>query len=211
MTTPSADFSGLDFDLAIGEVYGLRVWRMDDYGRLRPLHIDVAGPWRPGVNTATCHAASYRLVPGGMLTFAQAMLRGGGVITFPGAAAEPEPEEPEPHDAPHEQCKCGFYGFTHPTPETYMGGNGNVLGLLRGTGRTLIGAKGFRCEKAEIVALLDPTGALDPSAWAVWQRDRLRVVYPEVPLLPSRADLLAFAPIEETAPAVTTDEFWSLP
>ena len=47
MTT--GEFSGQAFDLALGEVYGLRTWRTDDYGRLRAVHLDMAGPWRPSI------------------------------------------------------------------------------------------------------------------------------------------------------------------
>jgi hypothetical protein len=208
-------YSGLDFDLAIGEVYGLRTWLMDDYGRLQAMHIRMAQPWRPGVNEAVCHASEYGVVTLGT-TLAQ--IAAGGLVG-PGGCRCPScapraAAEPEAHPTPAEQCKCGFYAYTSPaTRETYTGQDGYILGVVRGTGRTLIGTKGFRCEKAEIVALLDPRGDHPAGSGFAWQADRLRAVYPDVPLLPSRDQLIAFAPIESAAavPSPTTDEFWSLP
>jgi len=87
-----------------------------------------------------------------------------------------------------------------------------VLGIIKGTGKTLIGTKGFRCEKAEIVAFVDPTrGGSETEPWRVRQQRNLRSVYPDVPLLDSRAALLEFAPLTDTLPDRSSDEFWSLP
>src|SRR5437868_8576472 len=52
------DYSGVDFDFAIGEVYGLRMWRMDAFGRLRARNMDTARPWKPGINEAACHSTA---------------------------------------------------------------------------------------------------------------------------------------------------------
>jgi hypothetical protein len=87
-----------------------------------------------------------------------------------------------------------------------------VLGVIKGTGRTLIGTKGFRCEKAEIVALRDPMrGGKKQAEWREEQSEKLRRVYPDIPLLGSRAELLEFAPVQAALPEPGTDEFWALP
>ncbi len=46
-------FSGLETQLAVGEIRALRTFRLADDGRLYPLYS--ATPWRAGANTATCH------------------------------------------------------------------------------------------------------------------------------------------------------------
>lgn len=201
--TPKApkEFAGLPFDFAVGEVYGLRMWRMDHLGRLRARNWHNAEPWRPGVNVAKCVS---KPDDGG---WAFHMLMGG-----PPPKEQPKP----PHETPSESCNCGFYAYTdscHAETVSYrQNGDHVILGIVKGTGRTLIGTQGFRCEKAEIVALRDPTrGGTKTEPWRQEQLAKLKRVYPDVPLLPSRAALLEFAPLTNTLPDPSTDEFWNLP
>lgn len=194
--TGSTDFTGPAFDFAVGEVYGMRIWNMDDYGRLRARHMQGAAPWRPGVNTAVCVARDGSPIRG--------LLYGTGSVTVDPAAQA----ETDVHAAPDERCTCGFYAYTHDPAATYE--STSVTGVIRGTGRTLIGTKGFRTEKAEIVALLDPTSLREAYSWQEWVRDRLQALYPQVPLL-GRGELRQFAPIVSDLPAPTSAEFWALP
>lgn len=197
------EFAGLPFDFAVGEVYGLRMWRMDQYGRLRARNWDTAEPWRPGVNVAKCVK---REEPDYLRAYSRLM-------------GQPTPSEPAPkppHDTPSESCACGFYAYTdsrHADTVAYKRDGFNViLGIVKGTGRTLLGTQGFRCEKAEIIALRDPTrGGTKTDPWRLQQLANLKRVYPDVPLLESREALLEFAPLTETLPDPSTDEFWSLP
>lgn len=62
-------------------------------------------------------------------------------------------------------CQCGFYAYTdinsiiensHPQPYS-------VFGLIKGHGKVTIGTKGFRAEKADIVALAAPVNYQYPS------------------------------------------------
>lgn len=197
------EFAGLPFDFAVGEVYGLRMWRMDHLGRLRARNWHNAEPWRPGVNVAKC-------VPKQDEDYLSSFMRAAGM-------ASPPKEKPKPtHDVPSENCTCGFYAYTDDrhaeTVSYHRNGDPVILGIVKGSGRTLIGTQGFRCEKAEIVALRDPTrGGTKTDPWRLRQLDNLKRVYPDVPLLPSRAALLEFAPLTNTLPDPTTDEFWSLP
>lgn len=206
MTAPT-DFAGSTFDFAVGEVFGLRVWRMDELGRLRARHIDGAPAWTPGVNHARCFS------PGG----ASAVL--GFMRQVYGSSVVPPSAHDVPEDAsgtaavevPNEKCKCGFYAYTRETAESFEAGG--VIGVIRRAGRTLIGAKGFRCQKAEIVAALDPSrdGRDGFADYASWQRAKLRQLYPDVPLLDSRQALLDFAPIDWSEPDPSDPDFWTAP
>lgn len=206
------EFAGTTaFDLAIGEVFGIRAWKIDKHGRLRALHVNGANAWRPGVNVAECRRSDD---PFGAI-YASIQYHSISLTTGSVKPEKPkEPEKPQPHDIPVEGCRCGFYAYTDVKHEENKADAENryILGVIKGTGRTLIGSRGFRCEKAEIVALLDPTrGGWLLHDWRRKQRNALRRVYPDVPLMASRRALLAVAPVESTIPDPTMDEFWSMP
>lgn len=56
------------------------------------------------------------------------------------------------HDAPDDGCTCGIYAHYLPL-ESYARGFSNVFGVVRASGKILMGTKGFRAEKVEIAAL----------------------------------------------------------
>lgn len=56
------------------------------------------------------------------------------------------------HDSPQSDCTCGFYAHYLPL-ESYAYYNNRVYGVIEASGRILMGTKGFRAEKARIVAL----------------------------------------------------------
>ena len=63
------------------------------------------------------------------------------------------------HNIGHPACTCGFYAYTdwgslHQNSLTSF--EDYVFGLVRGYGHVTVGTKGFRAEKAEIVALTHP-------------------------------------------------------
>jgi hypothetical protein len=49
-------------------------------------------------------------------------------------------------------CECGFYAYFSGQDNKHMQGN-PVGAIIEGTGKTVIGTKGFRTEKAELLAL----------------------------------------------------------
>jgi hypothetical protein len=231
----NTEYAGLPFDLAIGEVYGLRLWKTDQYGRLRARNWSRAEPWRPGVNSAKCLADavsnagiqdildptgagrravdvmaeqdSYRSIVGPVGPPPQQYYRVRWDDGSTGVYADLKFKTSEPHEAPSENCSCGFYAYTDPKSheiDGYYPASPYVLGVIKGTGRTLVGTRGFRCEKAEIIALLDPPD--DPR-----RKQLLENVYRDVPLLPTEEALFNFAPIEKFLPDPTSEEFWSLP
>lgn len=64
------------------------------------------------------------------------------------------------HQVPDDDCGCGLWAYWQVPDALNPHGFGRpVLGVIEGYGRTLIGAKGFRCEKARIAALHFPDGA----------------------------------------------------
>lgn len=46
-------------------------------------------------------------------------------------------------------CTCGFYAYWRPPRPR----RGSMIGVVEGWGKVVVGPKGFRCEKARIVAL----------------------------------------------------------
>lgn len=57
-----------------------------------------------------------------------------------------------PESVPRRPCGCGFWAYWQPEAVDRSG----VSGVVEGFGRTLIGTRGFRAEKARIVALTKP-------------------------------------------------------
>lgn len=129
---------------------------------------------------------------------------------------EPEPEpEPTP-EPPHNMgdCGCGFYGYYDGSNDYKSGAR--VSAVIEGYGETVIGTRGFRAQKARILALCirepkpgKPYKAgkhLTPAA-----ASRVRRNYPDVPSYTSFADMVADFPIDRSwEPSPATDpDFWT--
>ncbi len=56
------------------------------------------------------------------------------------------------HASPDENCTCGIYAHYLPL-ESYQHYDNHVFGVVEGSGKLLMGTRGFRAEKAKIVAL----------------------------------------------------------
>lgn len=109
---------------------------------------------------------------------------------------------------PNKGCVCGFYayynldawGVTADHKVTYP----KVHGVIEGYGRCVVGAKGFRAEKALIVGLLIPAssnisrswlGDRDPDEGRAIITDILRAKFPLVPLYDRSTDLFRNSPL----------------
>lgn len=173
VTTNKPQFSGLKTEMAMGEIYGLRMFGWDEYGRLRARNIDSAPPWRPGVNIAQCI--------GGLRQFSR-----------------------DKHDVPNDQCTCGFYAYTDPAVVRFdrITYPDHIIGAVKCYGRVLIGTKGFRAEKAEIVMLRTPRNKSIA--------DKITRAYPQIPQVRKVGQILAEVPIESTLPDPATEEFWTM-
>jgi hypothetical protein len=129
-----------DFEPAAGVVTGVRWWGLPAPDLTRdPLAADAHWPRR------WLHGARAGWQPG--LNEA-ACLQGCG------------------HPVPEESCGDGHWAFWKVTPYP-LGYDLPVLGVIEGSGRVLSGEKGFRCQRARIVALhldsLAPAGP--PASW----------------------------------------------
>jgi hypothetical protein len=97
--------------------------------------------------------------------------------------------------SPDERCSCGFYAFTDYRSEELENNYAFsqldiVTGAIRGFGRTLLGERGFRCEKAEMIAFIKPAGPRQ-------RLETLKRLYPDVPIVPDRDALKAFVSLSK--------------
>jgi hypothetical protein len=148
-------FAGADFGLALGHVDGYRWWKLAAPDLLgSPAHADrdwAAAPligangflWQSGVNEAVCSTDPSHEPP---------------VETY--RRRSPSHPWPVPRwtaGASEESvCGCGFWAYWEPQEHAITGNAAAflpVLGVVRGTGRTLIGPRGFRSQQARVIAL----------------------------------------------------------
>lgn len=120
----------------IQAVLGYRTWAIDADGWLLPFSLAaVAGPWRPGINHATCHYAKWR-----------------GTVDGP----EPAP----PHPAPDPRCMCGLYALLDPRDRRLPRDDATLaLGAVGAWGEIDVHRSGFRAEYATVLALAVPRHA----------------------------------------------------
>lgn len=161
-------FAGADFGLALGHADGYRWWKLAApqltgsparAGRDWPTAPLIGANdfmWQPGVNEAVCSTDPFHEPPVEYAGSKDVCLDG---VTWQKAASE---------------CGCGFWAYWKPQEHPITGSSGTflpVLGVVRGTGRTLIGPLGFRSQQARIIALhlpfqivrTDPGGS--PGGW----------------------------------------------
>lgn len=163
MAEPHWFSGGNKFPFAVGEVVGYRAWRPSVTG-LRSLH--VPAEWKlKGENVAVCLNSPLM-----------------GKCSCDSCRDNP----PEPtHPAPDVDCTCGFYAYnTDEDLRVHIKNERNymttplIAGTVKCYGRTMIGTKGLRCEKAEVTglyqtpslmwvprALIKGVPRLDPPDW----------------------------------------------
>lgn len=134
-----SDFSGPGAEFAVGEMYGVRSW-IPERGRLTAYTNDYV--YSNGVNIAEC-SKDHSL---NISTTVQAYKL--GVISSFEYGRRMAELSMHRHDL--YRCTCGFYAYydesQHAAPRT-------IEGIIKAYGKVCIGPKGFRAEKAEIVAL----------------------------------------------------------
>lgn len=139
------EFRGADF--ALGSIMGVRTFGVHKEGLLQGLVFKQI--WRPGENRAVCMKKGVIPVGDGPTT-AEAMARLKKLIGSSG-----------PHVGGHMMnCDCGYYAFYSDVEnyyyETIKDRSDRFCGIIEGYGLTVQGPKGFKAEKARIVALLVP-------------------------------------------------------
>ena len=125
------EFTG-DVNLGVGELYGIRKWKLTEDGILRSYSYDFQ--WNGTTNTAEC------------LKFHKALQE---VPTMKGME----------HPVPMKECSCGFWAYYDPNGQymSTVGTDTNALfafeGIVKSWGKVIAGPRGFRAQYAKIVAI----------------------------------------------------------
>lgn len=178
MTGSPRPFSGLGF--ALGSVRGVRTFRylnrIEDWselgtpGQLMGLYYPQA--WVDGVNIAQCRKKDTEFNYFAKRAYEDYEL--GRVDREP---IPPHTFDPVPQDGEHlPACNCGFYAYYDGSNDYYdpeKHGPDLITGVMEGWGEVLIGARGFRCTRARIVALCIPEKHAS--------REMILAHYPSVP------------------------------
>lgn len=126
-----------DRPLIAGSLTGIRAFSVDRLGRL--IGPQFGTVFRPGENLAQCVSQSQ----------AVSFTTGHGMIFVSDA-----PHNEVPHQIGSVGCTCGYYAYFDRKANRYQM-PGNVLGLIQGYGTATTGSRGFRAEKAKLLALID--------------------------------------------------------
>lgn len=235
------EFDGWGY--AFGHVTGARSFLVREDGVLTGRVYRRA--WAQGVNEADCRKAIGYHIPGvGVSPSISAkfsptwldhsepgdpMIRGGEIVGYEweidgviGVVSEkPVPVHKGFNDPDHDfvQCKCGFYGYY--TGSLDWASNKTVSGIVEAFGKVELGPRGFRAEKAKILAIYIPPEAphegyiprkfheaglsmheafadLRPHTRAINQAlTRIRDNYPAVPIYYDFELMLADFPVDE--------------
>lgn len=174
-----------DGKLRIGEVYGLRAFRVTPDGWLTG--ITYPAPWSPDVTTAECWYVtgwkSGNVVGDPWIRpykvnlskdpldpeYVWRMANADGSLTE--VTEQPVPvyggrDEPDHNLA---ACKCGLHGFLEGSLDYSRGGD-RVSGVVRAWGKVALGPRGFRAQYARIVGLYMPDEEGDVDAGGRFRR-----------------------------------------
>lgn len=220
----SSEFSDRRF--VAGTIVGLRSFSTDTLGRLTG--IVVPQVWTPGENVAECR---YEMVHGPLHPFTSLLSRYMGGAASPlctcrmcqagfGALHGAPPASPlsadpvdlttaekAPHDVGSLTCECGFYAYFDGGDDYHSKASMAVTGIVEGYGHVVAGVRGFRAEKARVLALIKPKRDV-----LVGQRlwEQVAHNYVDVPTFKTVNQALAEHPLSD--PIVTpesTDDFWT--
>lgn len=160
-----SDFS--DRPLVAGSLTGVRAFSVDRLGRLSgPSHGGIFGP---SENVATCSspARAWFKAARRLSALSQWSITYNtpypSSLSFDPPAAEVQteaegaaPTEGERHQIAGMACACGYYAYFDKGNNPHAGKT-TVHALIEGYGVCTVGERGFRAEKAKLVALVDPT------------------------------------------------------
>lgn len=180
---PAGEFDGRTRDFAAGVVTGTRSFDVDKLGRR--VGVAFATVWRPGENVARCMQRPDPL----------AFLSG----REPGRLRE---SSRPPHSLA--ECPHGFYGYYEGSNDYYE--PGRVMAVVEAYGETVIGTRGFRAEKARIVALHVPSDI------GLGVRRVVARNYPDVPQFDSFDAMVAEFPPDDAGHGLGPDsdpDFWT--
>jgi len=200
-----SEFSDVEF--GAGSLFGLRAFAVDPAGRLfGPSSARI--PFAPGENVAACYANRPLTVgdPAASNTFIGGTVHMStrGIVWVPGPAESQFTARA--HPAGVKDCVCGFYAYFDGSNAYHTGHT--VAAIIEGYGRCTIGTRGFRAEKARLVALIvKPKRASEPDI------ARMLRAYQGVPVYASKKAALAEHPLsDEHVPTPDSDPtFWLRP
>lgn len=99
------------------------------------------------------------------------------------------------HPVPMGQCHCGIYGWYAPDTSDLFSFSGEVVGVTKNSGRILLGTKGFRAERSEIVAVAPFTYSVAEEAYLLHHLKRARsTFYPSVTVFSTPAAMFRAYP-----------------
>ena len=104
---------------------------------------------------------------------------------------------PNGHAGGSIDCSCGFYAYTDTGRNIWLMAR-SVAALIEGYGRATVGSRGFRVEKARLVALIDPLSMFWPALTGE-DFSEVRANYPDVPVYASQDEAIAAHPLTPTA------------
>lgn len=205
-----SDFSDRPF--VAGVITGLRAFRIDPLGRLTGVvHRDV---WTPGENVGVCHKSATDQTFRAFST--------GGYIMDGGRKGKP-PAPLRKHPIASASCECGYYAYfdggndylsqsSNAWAALYIGGTEDraprVGAIVNGYGLVTVGSRGFRAEKAEVIALISPMS--DQARYAV-PFEKVRHNYPDLPVIATEREAVELYPLTDPQPVApeSADDFWT--
>lgn len=131
-----------DYDrrpFAAGSLTGIRSWRIDADGATLT-GVYHKHPWTPEENLADCCVRNHN--------------------GFAMSVCSEKDRAPRDHRPGISGCWCGYYAYFEAGNNSHHTRGTNVLGLIEGYGLMTVGDRGFRCEKARIVAFIDEADVL---------------------------------------------------
>lgn len=138
------DFADRPF--VAGSLTGVRSFRVDDHGRLRgPVRPAV---FKPGENVAQCDVIRFQL--------AFISIKGGGPFSTQIQDGGLYLDTEKKHRPGEMDCTCGYYAYFDNGSNPHHDESECVYGVIQGYGVTTVGSRGFRAEKAKLLALIDP-------------------------------------------------------
>lgn len=219
-----SDFSDRPF--VAGSLVGLRAFAIDAYGRLHGPSYDSV--FRPGENVATCRKPD----DDGMWQYFQPVTFSSGGFTLSddptlaAAAVESKPLKKESqHRVAGKDCSCGFYAYYDGRNDylkvpsggggwtvTFGGATGassrdRIGAVIEGFGVCTVGSRGFRAEKARLLALIQPEVVRSPLKFDLLVRN-----YPDVDMFADESSALEAHPLTvPDVPGPDSPGFWERP
>jgi hypothetical protein len=219
----SEAFSGTETPFVAGDIKGYRTWKVDG-GKLHAVVNE--HEWTPGENVAQClRGVGWSPIGGGKpytVTIESKDITnitverndyGSTQHTITCYGMTITEHDPPPHSPA--DCSCGFYAYFDPKHDEYSNsvsgtftGGPKISGIVSGYGKVQVGTKGFRAEKAKVLALYMPQYPTAEAAWTeigrakggiVWTRpvmgesinyEALQANYPDVEFYNSREVML---------------------